>query len=172
MPTDRKIRVLVAKPGLDGHDRGAKVIARALRDAGMEVIYTGLRQTPEMIVTASLQEDVDVIGLSILSGAHNAIVPRVMDLLKQNHMDDVLLVVGGIIPDQDVEGLKKAGVAAVFQPGTKKDTLIRFSTVAGERGSPDTWRDPCGSALKFYTSEGNYDIVWEQHSAFFRELSH
>ena len=103
---DRKIRVLVAKPGLDGHDRGAKVIARALRDAGMEVIYTGLRQTPEMVVNASLQEDVDVIGLSILSGAHNAIVPRVMDLLKQNQMDDVLLVVGGIIPDQDIDGLK------------------------------------------------------------------
>ena len=103
---DRKIRVLVAKPGLDGHDRGAKVIARALRDAGMEVIYTGLRQTPEMVVNASLQEDVDVIGLSILSGAHNAIVPRVMDLLKQNQMDDVLVVIGGIIPDQDVEGLK------------------------------------------------------------------
>ncbi len=106
---DRKIRVLVAKPGLDGHDRGAKVIARALRDAGMEVIYTGLRQTPEMVVNASLQEDVDVIGLSILSGAHNAIVPRVMDLLKQNQMDDVLVVIGGIIPDQDIEGLKKAG---------------------------------------------------------------
>ena len=105
---DRKIRVLVAKPGLDGHDRGAKVIARALRDAGMEVIYTGLRQTPEMIVNASLQEDVDVIGLSILSGAHNAIVPRVMELLKQNQMDDVLVVVGGIIPDQDIEGLKNA----------------------------------------------------------------
>ena len=109
MPTDRKIRVLVAKPGLDGHDRGAKVIARALRDAGMEVIYTGLRQTPEMIVNASLQEDVDVIGLSILSGAHNAIVPRVMDLLKQNQMDDVLLLVGGIIPDQDVEGSEESG---------------------------------------------------------------
>ena len=108
MSPDRKIRVLVAKPGLDGHDRGAKVIARALRDAGMEVIYTGLRQTPEMVVNASLQEDVDVIGLSILSGAHNAIVPRVMDLLKQNQMDDVLLLVGGIIPDQDVEALKKA----------------------------------------------------------------
>src|SRR3974390_715482 len=125
VPAD-KIRVLVAKPGLDGHDRGAKVIARALRDAGMEVIYTGLRQTPEMIVTASLQEDVDVIGLSILSGAHNAIVPRVMDLLKQNRMGDVLLVVGGIIPDQDVEGLKKAGVAAVFQPGTPMATIIDF----------------------------------------------
>jgi methylmalonyl-CoA mutase C-terminal domain/subunit len=123
---ERKIRVLVAKPGLDGHDRGAKVIARALRDAGMEVIYTGLRQTPEMIVNASLQEDVDVIGLSILSGAHNAIIPRVMDLLKQNQMDDVLVVIGGIIPDQDVEGLKKAGVAAVFQPGTPMDSIIEF----------------------------------------------
>ena len=126
MSTDRKIRVLVAKPGLDGHDRGAKVIARALRDAGMEVIYTGLRQTPEMVVSASLQEDVDVIGLSILSGAHNAIVPRVIELLRQNHMNDVLLVVGGIIPDQDVEGLKQAGVAAVFQPGTPMDNIIEF----------------------------------------------
>jgi methylmalonyl-CoA mutase C-terminal domain/subunit len=123
---DLKIRVLVAKPGLDGHDRGAKVIARALRDAGMEVIYTGLRQTPEMIVSASLQEDVHVIGLSILSGAHNVIVPRVMDLLKQNKMDDVLVVVGGIIPDQDIEGLKKAGVAAIFQPGTAMDNIVTF----------------------------------------------
>ncbi len=126
MSPDRKIRVLVAKPGLDGHDRGAKVIARALRDAGMEVIYTGLRQTPEMVVNASLQEDVDVIGLSILSGAHNAIVPRVLDLLKQNQMDDVLLLVGGIIPDQDIEALKKSGVAAVFQPGTPMDSIIEF----------------------------------------------
>jgi methylmalonyl-CoA mutase C-terminal domain/subunit len=126
MPNDPKIRVLVAKPGLDGHDRGAKVIARALRDAGMEVIYTGLRQTPEMIVNASLQEDVQVIGLSILSGAHNAIVPRVLDLLKQNKMDDVLVLVGGIIPDQDIEALKKAGVAAVFQPGTAMDDIIKF----------------------------------------------
>jgi len=124
--TDRKIRVLVAKPGLDGHDRGAKVIARALRDAGMEVIYTGLRQTPEMIVTASLQEDVDVIGLSILSGAHNAIVPRVMDLLKQNKMDDVIVVVGGIIPDQDIDSLKKIGVGAIFQPGTTMDNIVQF----------------------------------------------
>jgi methylmalonyl-CoA mutase C-terminal domain/subunit len=123
---DLKIRVLVAKPGLDGHDRGAKVIARALRDAGMEVIYTGLRQTPEMIVTAALQEDVDVIGLSILSGAHNAIVPRVMDLLKQNKMNDVLLVLGGIIPDQDIENLKKLGVAAIFQPGTAMDDIVQF----------------------------------------------
>jgi methylmalonyl-CoA mutase C-terminal domain/subunit len=121
-----KIRVLVAKPGLDGHDRGAKVIARALRDAGMEVIYTGLRQTPEMIVSAALQEDVQVIGLSILSGAHNAIVPRVMDLLKQNKVDDVLVLVGGIIPDQDIDALKKQGVAAIFQPGTSMDEIVQF----------------------------------------------
>src|SRR5580700_1966290 len=124
--TDVKIRVLVAKPGLDGHDRGAKVIARALRDAGMEVIYTGLRQTPEMIVTAALQEDVQVIGLSILSGAHNAIVPRVTDLLKQNKMDDVILLVGGIIPDQDIDSLKKSGVAGIFQPGTAMDDIVKF----------------------------------------------
>ncbi|MGI9104340.1 MAG: cobalamin B12-binding domain-containing protein [Terriglobales bacterium] len=126
MPEQAKIRVLVAKPGLDGHDRGAKVIARALRDAGMEVIYTGLRQTPEMIVTSALQEDVDVIGLSILSGAHNAIVPRVMDLLKQNKMDDVLVLVGGIIPDQDVPALKQRGVAGIFQPGTAMDEIVQF----------------------------------------------
>ena len=139
MSPDRKIRVLVAKPGLDGHDRGAKVIARALRDAGMEVIYTGLRQTPEMIVNASLQEDVDVIGLSILSGAHNAIVPRVMDLLKQNQMDDVLVLVGGIIPDQDIEALKKRGVAAIFQPGTPMDSIIEFiRTNVKSRGVPTT----------------------------------
>ena len=126
MAAERKIRVLVAKPGLDGHDRGAKVIARALRDAGMEVIYTGLRQTPEMIVTAALQEDVDVIGLSILSGAHNAIVPRVLELMKQNKMDDVLVLVGGIIPDQDVPTLKEAGVAGIFQPGTPMDDIVQF----------------------------------------------
>jgi methylmalonyl-CoA mutase, C-terminal domain len=126
MALERKIRVLVAKPGLDGHDRGAKVIARALRDAGMEVIYTGLRQTPEMIVNASLQEDVDVIGLSILSGAHNAIVPRVMELLRQNKMDDVMVVLGGTIPNQDMEPLKKAGVAAIFGPGTAMDEIIQF----------------------------------------------
>ena len=123
---EQRIRVLVAKPGLDGHDRGAKVIARALRDAGMEVIYTGLRQTPEMVVNAALQEDVQVIGLSILSGAHNAIVPRVMDLLKQNQMDDVIVLVGGIIPDQDVDGMKKAGVAGIFQPGTPMDSIVQF----------------------------------------------
>ena len=120
------LRVVLAKVGLDGHDRGVKVVARALRDAGMEVIYTGLRQTPEMVVNAALQEDVDVIGLSILSGAHNAIVPRVTDLLRQNKMDDVLLLVGGIIPDQDIDGLKKAGVAAIFQPGTAMDDIVKF----------------------------------------------
>ncbi len=120
------IRVLVAKPGLDGHDRGAKVIARALRDAGMEVIYTGLRQTPEMIVNAALQEDVQVIGLSILSGAHNAIVPRLMELLRQKEMTDVLVVVGGIIPDEDAAELKKIGVAEVFQPGASLEKIIQF----------------------------------------------
>src|SRR3989454_9624405 len=129
---EQKIRVLVAKPGLDGHDRGAKVIARALRDAGMEVIYTGLRQTPEMIVNAALQEDVHVIGLSILSGAHNAIVPRVMDLLRQNKMDDVLVIIGGIIPDQDIDALKKLGVAAAFQPGTANDNIIQFICSTGQ----------------------------------------
>jgi len=123
---EQKIRVLVAKPGLDGHDRGAKVIARALRDAGMEVIYTGLRQTPEMIVNAALQEDVNVIGLSILSGAHNAIVPRIMTLLRENKMNDVLVVVGGIIPEQDMDGLKKNGVAAIFPPGTAMDEIVQF----------------------------------------------
>ena len=123
---EKKIRVLIAKPGLDGHDRGAKIIARALRDAGMEVIYTGLRQTPEMIVNASLQEDVQVIGLSILSGAHNAIVPRVMELLREKHMDDVLVVIGGIIPDEDAAKLKQLGVAAVFQPGASLETIVDF----------------------------------------------
>ncbi len=120
------IRVLVAKPGLDGHDRGAKVIARALRDAGMEVIYTGLRQTPEMIVNAALQEDVRAIGLSILSGAHMAIVPRVMELLAEKQMQDVLVIVGGIIPDEDAVALKKLGVGAVFQPGASLDAIVEF----------------------------------------------
>lgn len=123
---DHRIRVLVAKPGLDGHDRGAKVIARALRDAGMEVIYTGLRQTPEMIVNAALQEDVQVIGLSILSGAHNAIVPRVMDLLREKEMLDVLVIVGGIVPDDDAAELKKLGVAQVFQPGASLAGIVDF----------------------------------------------
>jgi methylmalonyl-CoA mutase C-terminal domain/subunit len=121
-----RIRVLVAKPGLDGHDRGAKVIARALRDAGMEVIYTGLRQTPEMIVNAALQEDVQIIGLSILSGAHNAIVPKVMELLREKEMTDVLVIVGGIIPDEDAERLKQQGVAAVFQPGASLEQIVDF----------------------------------------------
>ena len=120
------VRVLVAKPGLDGHDRGAKVIARALRDAGMEVIYTGLRQTPEMIVNAALQEDVQVIGLSILSGAHNAIVPRVMELLREKGMTDVIVIVGGIIPDDDAAELKRQGVAEVFQPGASLEKIINF----------------------------------------------
>ena len=123
---DSRIRVLVAKPGLDGHDRGAKVIARALRDAGMEVVYTGLRQTPEMIVNAALQEDVQVIGLSILSGAHNAIVPRVMELLKEKEMTDVVVIVGGIVPDEDAAELKRQGVGAVFQPGASLEAIIEF----------------------------------------------
>jgi methylmalonyl-CoA mutase C-terminal domain/subunit len=124
--TTPPIRVLVAKPGLDGHDRGAKVIARALRDAGMEVIYTGLRQTPEMIVNASIQEDVQCIGLSILSGAHNAIVPRVMNLLKERGADDILVVLGGTIPEQDIPFLKEQGVAAIFGPGTPLETTVEF----------------------------------------------
>jgi methylmalonyl-CoA mutase, C-terminal domain len=123
---DSRIRVLVAKPGLDGHDRGAKVIARALRDAGMEVVYTGLRQTPEMIVNAALQEDVQVIGLSILSGAHNAIVPRVMELLRQKEMTDVVVIVGGIVPDEDAAELKRQGVGAVFQPGSSLRNIVEF----------------------------------------------
>jgi methylmalonyl-CoA mutase, C-terminal domain len=130
---DHRIRVLVAKPGLDGHDRGAKVIARALRDAGMEVVYTGLRQSPEMIVNAALQEDVQVIGLSILSGAHNAIVPRVMDLLREKNMTDVLVVVGGTIPDEDAEKLKRGGVAAVFQPGASLDEIVEFIRASVEQ---------------------------------------
>ena len=123
------IRVLVAKPGLDGHDRGAKIIARALRDAGMEVIYTGLRQTPEMIVNAALQEDVQVIGLSILSGAHSAIVPRVLELLREKDMAGVKVIVGGIIPDDDARDLERQGVTAVFQPGASLETIV--STVRG-----------------------------------------
>jgi methylmalonyl-CoA mutase, C-terminal domain len=121
-----KIRVVIAKPGLDGHDRGAKVIARALRDAGMEVIYMGLRQTPEQIVTAALQEDADVIGLSILSGAHNHIAPRVMDLLTSKGLDDVLVVIGGIIPDVDIPKLKALGIKGIFLPGTPMQEIIDF----------------------------------------------
>jgi methylmalonyl-CoA mutase C-terminal domain/subunit len=123
---DRRIRVLVAKPGLDGHDRGAKIVARALRDAGMEVIYTGLRQTPEQIARAAVEEDVDAIGISILSGAHNTIVPRICELLRAEGMDDVLVVVGGIIPEEDIPGLKLAGVAAVYQPGASTQEIVEF----------------------------------------------
>ena len=122
----RKLRVVIAKPGLDGHDRGAKVIARALRDAGMEVIYTGLRQTPEMIAGAALQEDADVIGLSILSGAHNHIAPRLMELLHAKGLDDVLVVIGGIIPDVDIPKLKEIGVKGIFLPGTPMQEIVDF----------------------------------------------
>jgi methylmalonyl-CoA mutase C-terminal domain/subunit len=122
----RKIRVIIAKPGLDGHDRGAKVIARALRDAGMEVIYTGLRQTPEQVVGAALQEDADVIGLSILSGAHMHACPRVMELLKEKGLDDVLVVVGGIIPDVDIPKLNAMGINGIFLPGTAMQEIIEF----------------------------------------------
>ena len=122
----QKIRVVIAKPGLDGHDRGAKVIARALRDAGMEVIYTGLRQTPEQIVAAALQEDADVIGLSILSGAHMHICPRVMELLKEKDLGDVLVVIGGIIPDVDIPRLNEIGIAGVFLPGTPMQEIVEF----------------------------------------------
>jgi methylmalonyl-CoA mutase, C-terminal domain len=133
LKSEYPIRVLVAKPGLDGHDRGAKIIARALRDAGMEVIYTGLRQTPEMIVNAALQEDVQVIGLSILSGAHNAIVPRVLDLLREKEMAGVKVVVGGIIPDEDARELERQGVAAVFQPGASLETVVSVVRQAAGR---------------------------------------
>jgi methylmalonyl-CoA mutase C-terminal domain/subunit len=122
---ERKIRVLVAKPGLDGHDRGAKVVARALRDAGMEVIYTGLRQTPEMVAEAALQEDVDAVGLSILSGAHMALVPRILELLKANGQENVKVFVGGIIPDEDAPRLREGGVMGVYGPGTSTEDIIR-----------------------------------------------
>ncbi len=126
MMANASIRVLIAKLGLDGHDRGAKIIARALRDAGMEVIYTGLRQTPEMIASAAVQEDVDVIGLSILSGAHNTLVPQLIELLKQKGMSDVTVLLGGTIPDADIAGLKKAGVAEIFLPGTSTQDIVKF----------------------------------------------
>ena len=123
---ERKIRVLVAKPGLDGHDRGAKVIARALRDAGMEVIYTGLRQTPEMIAAAALQEDVDAVGVSILSGAHNTLCPRIVELLRNQGMDDCLVLLGGIVPQEDISKLKAEGVAEIFLPGTSTEDIVKF----------------------------------------------
>ena len=125
---DKPIRVLVAKPGLDGHDRGAKVIARALRDAGMEVIYTGLRQTPEQIVAAAIQEDVDAIGMSILSGAHNHLFPKVVNLLKEQGVDDVLIVGGGVIPEDDIPFLMESGIEAVFTPGTPTKDVVEFIT--------------------------------------------
>jgi len=124
--TERKIRVLIAKPGLDGHDRGAKVVARALRDSGFEVIYTGLRQTPEQIAEAALQEDVDVVGLSILSGAHMKLFPKIMKLLAKKGMDEVLVIAGGIIPEDDFEPLKKIGIKAIFGPGTPTSEIIEF----------------------------------------------
>ena len=124
--TRRRIRVLLAKPGLDGHDRGVKVIARALRDAGMEVIYTGLRQTPEQIVNAALQEDVDVLGLSILSGAHTTLVSKLMALLRERQMQDVIVVLGGIVPDSDIPQMKALGVAEVFQPGASMESIVSF----------------------------------------------
>ncbi len=124
--SERKIRVLVAKPGLDGHDRGAKVIARALRDAGMEVIYTGLRQTPEMIAAAAVQEDVDAVGISILSGAHKTLCPRIVDLLRENGMDDTLVLVGGIVPNEDIADLKTKGVSEVFLPGTSTEDIVTY----------------------------------------------
>ena len=123
---DRPIRVLVAKPGLDGHDRGAKVIARALRDAGMEVIYTGLRQTPEQIVNAAIQEDVDVVAMSILSGAHNTLLPKVVELLNNENIDDILVLGGGVVPDEDIPFLKEKGIAEIFTPGTTTETTINF----------------------------------------------
>ncbi len=121
-----RIRILIAKPGLDGHDRGAKVVARALRDAGYEVVYTGLHQTPEMIATAAVQEDVDAIGLSILSGAHNVLLPRLVELLRQQGGGDIVVFAGGIIPDEDIPGLRAAGIAAVFTPGTTLDTIVTW----------------------------------------------
>ena len=132
---DRKIRVLVAKPGLDGHDRGAKVVASAFRDAGMEVVYTGLHQTPEMIVEAAIQEDVDVVGLSILSGAHMALFPKILNLLKQEGADDKLVIGGGIIPEDDTAELKKQGIAEIFGPGTTTETIVEYvkNAVASRR---------------------------------------
>jgi methylmalonyl-CoA mutase C-terminal domain/subunit len=123
---EKKLRILVAKPGLDGHDRGAKVIARALRDAGMEVIYTGLRQTPEMIAAAALQEDVDAVGVSILSGAHNTLCPRIVSLLREKGLDDCLVLVGGIVPKEDISRLKEQGVAEIFLPGTSTEDIVKF----------------------------------------------
>ena len=128
-----KIRVLVAKPGLDSHDRGAKIVARALRDAGMEVIYTGLRQTPEQIVETALQEDVNILGLSILSGAHMTLFPKIVDLMKQKGLDDVVVFAGGIIPEEDVPALKKLGIKEIFGPGTPTDTVVKFAKTQADK---------------------------------------
>ncbi len=134
--TSRPIRILIAKPGLDGHDRGAKIVARALRDAGMEVIYTGLRQTPEQIVSAAVQEDVEAIGISILSGAHRTLLPRICQMLREQGMDDVLVVVGGIIPQEDVPFLKQAGVTEIFQPGASTQDIVEFIRSHARRVEP------------------------------------
>jgi methylmalonyl-CoA mutase C-terminal domain/subunit len=140
---DKRIRVLIAKPGLDGHDRGAKIIARALRDAGMEVIYTGLRQTPEMIASAAVQEDVDVIGLSILSGAHNTLVPQLLDLLRQKGMSEVTVLLGGTIPEADIAALKDAGVAEIFLPGTPTQNIVDFVRQRAVRKACVGWASAC-----------------------------
>src|SRR2546425_3384032 len=147
---NEKIRVVVAKPGLDGHDRGAKVIARAFRDAGFEVIYTGLRQTPEQIVNAALQEDADVVGLSVLSGAHMTLCPRITELMKKEGLEDVMVIIGGVIPGQDIPKLKECGISAVFQPGTSTQGIVGYvrdkvrKKVSGEKGCPP-WGRSTGS---------------------------
>jgi methylmalonyl-CoA mutase, C-terminal domain len=155
MPEERKIRVLVAKPGLDGHDRGAKIIARALRDAGMEVIYTGIRQTPSMIVEAAIQEDVDAILLSILSGAHMALFPRIMEMLRQNGIDDVLVVAGGILPDEDIPAIEAMGIKGNFGPGTSTQQIIEFvrANVRPERLSREL--TPLSAAESDASSQGD-----------------
>ena len=165
------IRVLVAKPGLDGHDRGAKVIARALRDAGMEVIYTGLRQTPEMVVEAALQEDVDVIGLSILSGAHMTLVPRILALLREQGMEDVAVVVGGIVPKEDANALRELGVRGVFGPGTTTDEVVAFvRQIVGDADDilvavePDADQRLVGAVDVALEAPGCYVIEVEPHS--------
>ncbi len=155
MPEERKVRVLVAKPGLDGHDRGAKIIARALRDAGMEVIYTGIRQTPSMIVEAAIQEDVDAILLSILSGAHMALFPRIMEMLRQNGIDDVLVVAGGILPDEDIPAIEAMGIKGNFGPGTPTQQIIGFvrANVRPERLSREL--TPLSAAGSGASSQGD-----------------
>jgi methylmalonyl-CoA mutase C-terminal domain/subunit len=157
MPEERKIRVLVAKPGLDGHDRGAKVIARALRDAGMEVIYTGIRQTPPMIVEAAIQEDVDAILLSILSGAHMAIFPKIMELLRANGVSDVLVMAGGILPDEDIPAIEQMGIKGNFGPGTSMATIVEFVRSHVDEGRLKSDLAPIsstGGSANFETPQG------------------